>query len=133
LSEFITAVNLISSDLQALASLISEEQGIRASEALTSALDHSRDMAAGVEEGNALLVSMRQAARLLKQNLSGFEGTVSVFRTIGLLTQIETARLGAMSADFGHLADDVKLLASDVRTKIETALPAAALLMPAIS
>jgi hypothetical protein len=66
LGEFIKAVNLISCDLKALASLISGEHGLRASQALTSALDHSREMAARVEEGNALLSSMRQEARLLK-------------------------------------------------------------------
>jgi hypothetical protein len=132
LGEFIKAVNLISRDLRSLASLISGEHGLRASQALTSALDHSREMAGRVEEGSALLGSMRQQARLLKQNLSGFEGTVSAFRTLGVLTRIETARLGKWGADFGHLADDVKLLAADVRTKVETALPAAALLIPAI-
>ncbi len=75
LGEFIEAVNLISCDLRSLASLISGEHGLRASQALTSALDHSREMAARVEEGNALLSSMRQDARLLKQNIYGFEGT----------------------------------------------------------
>jgi hypothetical protein len=132
LGEFIKAVDLISFDLKALASLISGEHGLRASQALTSAFDHSREMAARVEEDNALLSSMRQEARLLKQNLSGFEGTVSTFRTLGVLTRIETARIGSSGADFGNLADDVKLLAADVRTKVETALPAAALLIPAV-
>ena len=132
LGEFIKAVNLISCDLKALGSLISGEHGVRASQALTSALDHSREMAARVEEGNALLSSMRQEARLLKQNLSGFEGTVSTFRTLGVLMRIETARLVSSGDSFGHLADDVKLLAADVRTKVETALPATALLIPAI-
>lgn len=89
-------------------------------------------MAARVEEGTALLTEACQQARLLKQNLSGFEGTVSTFRTLGVLTRIETARLGNSGADFGHLADDVNLLAADVQTKIETALPAAALLIPSI-
>jgi hypothetical protein len=132
LGEFIEAVNLISCELRSLASLISGEYGLRASQALTSALDHSREMAARVEVGNALLSSMRQDARLLKQNLYGFEETVSTFRTLGVLTRIETARLGNSGADFGHLADDVKQLAADVRTKVETVLPAAALLIPAI-
>ena len=114
LGEFIKAVNLISCDLKALASLISGEHGLRVSQALTSALDHSREMAARVEEGNALLSGMRQESRLLKQNLSGFERTVSIFRTLGVLTRIETARLGSSGVDFGYLADDVKHLAADV-------------------
>ena len=82
LGELINAVNLISCDLKALASLISGEHGLRASQALTSALDHSREMAARVEEGSALLGSMRQEARVLNQNLSGFEGTVSNFEPL---------------------------------------------------
>ena len=132
LGDFVEAVNLISRDLRSLADLISGEDGLRASRALSSALGHSRAMAAHVEEGNALLSSMRQDARRLKQNLSGVEGTVSTFGILGVLTQIETARLGNSGVDFGHLADDVKQLAADIRTKVETVLPAAALLLPAI-
>ena len=132
LGEFVEAVNLISCDLTSLADLISAEDGLRASQALSSALGHSRAMAGNLEAGNALLSSLRQDARLLKQSLSGFEGTVSTFRTLGVLTRIETARLGNSGVDFGHLADDVKQLAADVRTKVETVLPAAALLIPAI-
>ena len=132
LGEFIEAVSLISCDLKALASLISGEHGLRASQALTPALEHSRDMLARVEEGSALLGDMRQQAHLLKRNLSEFEGVVSTFRALGVLTRIETARLGSAGADFRHLADDVKLLVTDVRTKVETARPAAALLIPAI-
>ena len=132
LAEFFEAVNLISFDLKALASLISGEHGMRASQALTSALDRSREMATRAEEGNRLLGNMRQEAVRLKQGLSGFERTVSTFRTIGVLTRIEIARLGSAGADFGYLAIDVKLLAADVHARVETALPAAALLIPAI-
>ncbi len=132
LAEFIEAVGLISSELAALRDLISGEHGLRASQALTCALDHSTDMRSLHADRNAGLSDMRQEAMRLKQTLAGFEGTVSTFRTLGVLTRIETARLGSVGADFGNLADDVKALATDVQARVETALVAAVQLIPPI-
>ena len=132
LAEFIEAVNLISSELTALANLISGEHGLRESQALTCALDRSIEMGAHSEEGNGVLGGMRQEADRLKRILAGFKGTVSTFRTLGVLTHIETARLGRAGADFGNLADEVKSLAADVQARVENALDTAALLIPPI-
>lgn len=132
LAGFIEAVNLMSSELRALAGLISGEHGLHASEALTGALDRSNEMAEHAEEGNGLLASMRQEAGRLKKNLTGFERTLKTFRTLGVLTRIETARLGSAGGDFGYLADDVRSLTADVQAQVETALHAAGMLIPSI-
>jgi methyl-accepting chemotaxis protein len=57
---------------------------------------------------------------------------VSTFHTLGVLTRIETARLGGQGSDFGHLADDMQVLAGNVREKVEGALETAAVLTPLI-
>jgi hypothetical protein len=132
LVEFIEAVNLISAELTALANLISGEQGLRASEALTCALDGSMEMRTRYRDRNVGLRGIRQDAGRLKRTLSGFHGIVSTFHTLGVLTQIETARLGREGADFGSLADDVKLLAGSIQARVETARDTAALLIPPI-
>jgi methyl-accepting chemotaxis protein len=129
LTEFIAAVRLISSELGVLTNLISGEHGLRAAEALTRALDRSRDMQSRAEEGAGTLNRLREEAGQLKQTLSGFKGTVSTFRTLGVLTRIETARLGSAGADFGNLADDVKSLAGNVQTRVDGALDTAGLLL----
>src|ERR1035441_7910045 len=102
LAEFIEAVNLISSELAALANA---EHGQRAAQALTCALDRSMEMNARYADRNGGLGGMREEAGRLKQTLSGFKGTVSTFHMLGVLTRIETARLGSTGADFGNLAD----------------------------
>ncbi len=122
LAEFIETVKLISSELTALADLISGEHGSNATEALASALDRSRAMQAGAEDSVRMLGGMRQEAGRLTETLSGFKGTVSTFHIIGVLTRIETAQLGSAGADFGNLADDVRALAGDIQTRIESAL-----------
>ena len=132
LAGFIEKVNLISSQLAVLATFNSQEQGLHASQALTCALDRSTEMRTRYADHNGVLGDMRQEAGRLKEILSGFQGTVSTFHTLGVLTRIETARLGTAGADFGSLADDVNLLAGNVQVKVEGALDAAALLIPSI-
>jgi len=130
LTGFMQTVTLISSELTALGSLLSGERGARASEALTGALDRFREMSASTEQSSGLLSTMRQEAGRLGKTLSGFEGTLSTFHTIAVLTRVETARLGSAGADFGNLADDLKLLAGDIQARIASALDAAAELIP---
>jgi hypothetical protein len=131
-SEFIETVNVMSADLSALAELVSGEQGERASEALTRVLEQSTEMRMRSEEGGRLLGKMRQEAGRLKQTLSHFSGTVATFHSLGLLTRIETARLGNAGADFGNLAEEVRLLARNVQSRVESALDTAGELIPRI-
>jgi uncharacterized phage infection (PIP) family protein YhgE len=131
-SEFIQTVNVMSADLSALAELVSGEQGQQASEALTRVLDQSTEMGVRSEEGARLLGQMRREAGRLKQTLSHFSGTVATFHSLGLLTRIETARLGNAGADFGNLAEEVRLLARNVQSRVESALDTAGELIPRI-
>jgi methyl-accepting chemotaxis protein len=132
LAEFIATVDLISSGLTSLTNVISLQHGPHASEALTGALDRSTEMAERAEKDNRLLGKIHHEANRLSLTLSGFQETVSTFHTLGVLTRIETARLGGAGAGFGALADEVKLLAENVQARIENALDTGALLIPQI-
>jgi hypothetical protein len=129
LTAFIEAVKEISSELSALANA---EQGQCADQLLTCALDRSMEMNARHRDRKGRLSGLRQQAGQLKQTLSGFKGTVSTFHTLGVLTRIETARLGSAGGDFGNLADDVRLLAGSIGAGVQAALETAALLIPPI-
>jgi hypothetical protein len=129
LAEFMQTVSVISSELTALASA---EQGQRASQALTQALNHSTEMRASLGSRDGGLAGMRDEVGLLKRTLSGFQGTVSTFRTLGVLTRIETARLVSTKADFSDLANDVSWLAEQIDTRVESALAIADSLIPPI-
>jgi methyl-accepting chemotaxis protein len=128
LAEFIGAVDLISSELTALAD---HQQGLRASQALTHSLECSSQMSTRNAGRSGDLENMRQEVGRLKQTLSGFEGTVATVHTLGLLARIETARLGSTGAEFGNLAEDMKSLAANVQTRVKSALDIAeSLLQP---
>jgi hypothetical protein len=129
LAEFMQTVSVISSELTTLANA---EHGQQAALALTQALDRSEWMRASLGERSGGLAGMRRQVGLLKRTLSGFQETVSTFHTLGLLTRIETARLGSTGVDFSDLADDVSLLAGQVDTRVESALAIADSLIPPI-
>jgi hypothetical protein len=129
LAEFMQTVSVISSELTALANA---EHGQKASQALTHALDRATKMRAAHGDRDGDLSGMLHKIGLLKRTLSKFEETVSAFRTLGLLTRIETARLGSTGADFSDLASDVSLLADQVHSKVASALIIADSLIPPI-
>jgi hypothetical protein len=128
LSGFIDTVGMISSDLTTLVSQVSKKLGGKTSQAFTAALDRSKAMQARVEGSGSILGSLGQEAGRVKHILAGFQQNASTFRTLGILTRIEGARLGDASADFSGLA----AMAGDVRIRVEKALAGAALLIPAI-
>jgi hypothetical protein len=132
LSGFIEAVDSISSQLTALSDLVSPEQGLRAAHALTGILGRLNKIKTRAGEGTGLLDGMLQGAGQVRQTLCSFNGTVSTLTTLGVLTQIETARLGAAGADFGPLADDVKSLSGSVQERVENAIATASQLIPPI-
>ena len=105
LTEFLSEVKQVSSELVELTELFGGEHGVRASEALSGTLERSTEMGRRAEKGSQLLGSMSLEAGRLKQTLDGFNGTISIFGTLGTLTRIETSRLGSVGADFGNLAD----------------------------
>ncbi len=124
------AANLISSELTALGSLISGEQGRGASDALTAALDRSeRRSTKHSEDRKGELDGMRQQADQLRRTLAEFQKIISNFHTLGVLTRIESARLQTAGSDFGNLADDMKALAGEVSARVQSALETAASLI----
>jgi hypothetical protein len=132
LVEFIAAVDLISSEVTTLTDLVSGEHMGRASEALTSALNRSVEMRGHSKEGSGVLSGIREEANRMAHTFAAFQGTVSTFRVLGVLTRIEAARLGSAGNDFGTLADEVKLLAADIQARVENSLKASASLIPPI-
>ena len=131
-SEFIETVDLLSSELAGLGGMISGELGRQAAEALNEALNLSTEMNARSSGSNRVLGQMYLEASRVKHTLAGFRGTVATFHSLGLLTRIETARLGNAGADFGNLAEEVRLLARNVQTRVESALDTAGELIPQI-
>ena len=132
LSEFIEAVDLISSELKDLAEMLTDGQGQRTARAMVCILDRFTKIKMRSEEGHGLLGGILHEAGQTKQTLSAFQGTVTILTTLGVLTQIETARLGASGADFGPLADDVKSVSGSVQERVEDALQTASHLIPPI-
>jgi hypothetical protein len=132
LATSIEAVNFMSSGLQSVAELISGERGRNAAQALHRVLDLARGMGARGSEDSGLLSDISGEGKRLKKTLAQFGGIVAAFHSLGLLTRIETARLGKASADFGNLAEDVRLLARNVETRVESALDTAGDLTPRI-
>jgi methyl-accepting chemotaxis protein len=132
LGDVMETVNLISSDLASLASLISGENGNKASCVLTAALDRATEREAGYANDRGGLGGMQAEVNRLRKTLGEYRETVSAFHVIGILTRIEIARLGKVSADFGSLTDDVRSLAENVHAKVHDALDVAAKLIPKI-
>ena len=119
LAEFMQAIGAISSELTGLAD---SEQGESASLALTHALDRSTEMRASLGDRDGGLSALRKEIGHLKRALTEFDGIVSAFHTLALLTRIETARLGRAGGDFNQVADDVSLLAGQVQSRVAMAL-----------
>jgi hypothetical protein len=129
LSDFFGAVKLISSELTALAE---SQHELCASQALTHSLECSAQMSTQYSGFGGGLNSVLQEARRLKQTLSGFQKTVSTFHTLGLLTRIESTRLGRAGAEFGNLANDMKSVATDIQDRVESVLKIVDSLLPPI-
>ncbi len=120
LAAFIETVNVMSSGLDALAELISGGRG--AAQALSSVLDLCRGFRTRAGENNRLLGGIRDKGKRLQWTLSQFDNALSAFQSLGLLSGIETARVGKASADLGRLSEDVRLLAREVEMGVESAL-----------
>ncbi len=125
LMQFRSAAQQISSDMAALSKLISGESGRKACDALSSLLEHSRDMDSRIEQGGQALISVCDLSIRLRQAFSGLPQRVSVFRTLCTLTRIETTRLGGAGVDFGNLAEEVKPLSERIQSGGENVLETA--------
>ena len=129
LAEFIGSANSISTELLSLAN---SDQGQRVFQALTVAQQHTQNKKASLSLRDGGLVDMRRDVAALQRTLSGFQGTLSTFHTLGFLTRIETARLGSIGSDFSSLADEVDLIAKQVHSSVDNALAITTSLIPPI-
>ncbi len=125
LTGFLEAAREIASDAGTVVQLISGEQGARASGVLAEVLERSNRMQAQSDRTNDALSAIERAAGLIQRTFSGIRETVTTFRALGTITQIETARLHGSSADFAGLAEDVKSLAESIHSRGNNILDAA--------
>ena len=128
LMEFRGCARRIASDMAALTGLTSGEQGRNAAQALECVLEHSHAIRARIEASGESLETVRALARRLRQAFSGLTHAVATFRTLCTLTRIETSRLGATSAGFADLAEEVRPLSESIQASGELVLAAAATL-----
>jgi methyl-accepting chemotaxis protein len=70
------------------------------------------------------LARVRDLSRGILASFSQLRNTVSTFRTLCTLTRIESSRLGAASAAFGNLANEVKPLSASIEAGGEVILEA---------
>jgi hypothetical protein len=124
LIEFRLAARRVASEMTALTELISGEQGRNASHALTRMLEHSRALDARIERSGQALGQAHDLSCRIRLAFSGLHNTVSVFRALCTLTQIETSRLGRTGADFGDLAAEVRPLSESIQSSGEGVLEA---------
>jgi len=124
LIEFRSGARRVASDMAALTELISGEQGRNATHALARMLEHSRALDVRVEQSGQVLGQVHDRSCRIRLAFSGLRNTVSVFRTLCTLTQIETSRLGSTGADFGDLATEVRPLSESIQSSGEGVLEA---------
>jgi methyl-accepting chemotaxis protein len=77
-----------------------------------------------VEQSGQVLGQVHDRSCRIRLAFSGLRNTVSVFRTLCTLTQIETSRLGSTGADFGDLATEVRPLSESIQSSGEGVLEA---------
>ena len=110
--------------MAALGELISG--GYKASGMLTRVLERSKGKSKlGPRPGDRALARVRDVTREIGNTFRGFEDTVAVFRVLGSLTRIETARLGSAGAEFGNLAEEVTALTMNIEASGQGILEAA--------
>ena len=126
LGEFRLTARQIASDMTNLAELISGERGGTASRALTRILEHSKVLDSRIEQSGRAFGQMHDLSGRVRLAFAGLRNTVSIFRTLCTLTQIETSRLGSAGGDFGDLAAEVRPLSESIQLSGERVLEASA-------
>jgi methyl-accepting chemotaxis protein len=124
LAEFLAAARQLASDMAALSELISGRSGGHATAVLSRVLERSTQ----AEAGDRALASVCESARQIGGAFQGFRDIVSLFRVLGSLTRIETARLGAAGVEFGSLAEEVNALTENIESSGQGVLDASSLL-----
>ncbi len=116
LMEFRSMARQIESDMAGMTELISGEHGRNASYALARMLEYCNEIEANIEQSGQALEQVRELSRRVRLAFAGLRNTVSIFRTLCTLTQIETSRLGNTGADFGNLTAEVGPLSESIQS-----------------
>jgi len=124
---FVAAARQLSSDMSAL-EMIFGRHSSHTSQVLTRVLERSKQIEARAEAGDQALAGVYDSARHIGRTFRGFQDTVSVFRVLGSLTRIETARLGNAGEEFGNLAEEVNTLTQSIESSGQRILDASSVL-----
>jgi len=128
LTEFYAAARRIAADMAALNDLISGERARHTAEVLERVLGRASEAESRAAAGGQTLANVRDAARRIEHTFLGFQDTISMFRVLGSVTRIETARLGRAGAEFGNLTEEVKTLTASIESRGQAVLAAASVL-----
>jgi hypothetical protein len=122
LVDFAALARQLSADLAAVSELFFGKEGGHASQVLASVLEQSRQVEACAVDSGRRLAEVCESARRIGRTFRAFRDTISVFRVLGSLTRIETARLGNAGGEFGNLAEEVGALTRGIELGGESIL-----------
>ncbi len=94
---------------------------------LTAALDEVVDWASGTRDASdhgRALDGLLPVVAAVRAPLSELHGATRMLRVAGVVTRVESARLGEDAAGFASLADEVARLSNDIEEKSESVLAA---------
>jgi hypothetical protein len=128
LAGFQTLARRISADMTSLTELISGEHGRKASDALARMLDCATLMCDGSRASGEALASVQKISTRIRLGFFKLGETVAIIRALCPLTRIETSRLGAASAGFLDLSDEVTPLSDRIQSSGKRVLEASSLL-----
>ncbi len=128
LAGFQTLARRISADMTTLTELISGEHGRKASEALARMLDCATLMCDQSRAGGQALAVVQKISTRIRLGFFKLGETVAIIRALCPLTRIETSRLGAASAGFLDLSDEVTPLSDRIQSSGRSVLEASSLL-----
>ena len=122
LAVLIGSVHDVRSRLEAVTELMSGESADRMARALSQASIQSSVSLSSSEGKTDRVSGIRRRLAPLKRGLAGFEVTIATFRSIAVLTRIETSRLAEADSEFYALANDMTLLAASLEARVESSL-----------
>lgn len=123
LTGLVAAARRLSSDMASLERIFGSQDS-HASEVLGRVLERSRQIEGRAETGNQVLTGICDSARQIGRTFRSFQDMVAVFRVLGSLTRIETARLGNAGGEFASLAEEVSTLTKGIEASGQRILEA---------
>jgi hypothetical protein len=118
LAGFSSSARAISSGTRELLDSIAGERGKSACQALLAVLKSASEMSRQANAA-AKLAELREYVARIRRSLLGFERVGPSFHVMATLAQIETAHLGSAGLEVGHLADEFRSAARDIRSHVD--------------